>query len=106
MERKTVDIILLLFTLVTVCIALLLLVIVLLKNKCCPQKSIYANTENFNRLPDPKQLSITPKMPLRNGEAYSFSLDLGDLEFIDEKSAHLIPSSITIDSLHNVPFPA
>ena len=82
MERKTIDTVLLLFTLITACIALVLLFVVLLKNRCCPRKSIYANTETFEQFPNNQQLSITPKLPLR----YEF---LGDITVFSSSNSLL-----------------
>ncbi|KHN81726.1 hypothetical protein Tcan_07205 [Toxocara canis] len=101
-QRQSIDTFLVTFTIVVAFIALLLVVFVFLKDKLCPRRSIYASQ---SIIANDTAANISPsKVPLRSDEGAC--VDVPDLDYIDERSIHLISSTVAVNSLHSSPVPA
>ncbi|VDN54806.1 unnamed protein product [Dracunculus medinensis] len=94
MEKETIDKFFLIFTAISAFIAFMLLILVLVKDKICPRKSIYVNG-----ISDSGAYDNSTSKCLRNG--LSLTIDMNDLEYIDDRSEHLIASSIIVNSLQH-----
>uniref|UniRef100_A0A915BE89 Uncharacterized protein n=2 Tax=Parascaris univalens TaxID=6257 RepID=A0A915BE89_PARUN len=100
-QRESIDTFLIIFTLVVALIALLLVIFVFFKGKLCPRRSIYASQ---SIIANDTAANLSPsKVPLRSDEGHC--VDLPELDYIDERSTHLISSTVIVNSLHNSPIP-
>ncbi|OZC07214.1 hypothetical protein X798_05792 [Onchocerca flexuosa] len=102
MQEETLNKYLIIFTLTVALIALAILLFMLLKNKFCPQKTIYMKHSNAQQN-ELKEISHdTPnKILLRSDGA--IPIDLRDLDYIDERSINLVSPAIVVHSLKNSP---
>ncbi|MFH4976472.1 hypothetical protein AB6A40_003181 [Gnathostoma spinigerum] len=106
MEETARDIYLLLFTLTVVVIAIILILVIFIKDKLCPRKSIYSTVDrnqiDVDGQPTPKVIKYEINAQSANPSGRRKSSDhYKDVDYIDEKIAHVIPSSVTVNSLHN-----
>ncbi|VDK47084.1 unnamed protein product [Anisakis simplex] len=103
--RERIDTFLIIFTIVVASIALLLVLFVFLKDKICPRRSIYAPqptlaNDTAAAVATVRKISPMKQQPLRSEESECM-VDVSDLDYIDERSIHLISSTVVVDSLHN-----
>ncbi|KAM3716618.1 Diuretic hormone receptor [Dirofilaria immitis] len=102
MQEATINKYLLIFTLTVALIALAILLFIFLKDKFCPQKNIYAKHSPLQQNELSEISHDTPnKILLRSDGA--IPIDLPDIDYIDERSIHLVSPTIVVHSLKNSP---
>uniref|UniRef100_A0A1I8EU78 Uncharacterized protein n=1 Tax=Wuchereria bancrofti TaxID=6293 RepID=A0A1I8EU78_WUCBA len=108
MQGETINKYLLIFTFTVALIALIILLFIFLKDKFCQRKNHYSKHSYRQTIPPQQQnefneiLHDTPnKILLRSDGA--IPIDLPDLDYIDERSIHLVSPTIVVHSLKNSP---
>uniref|UniRef100_A0A0R3S196 Intracellular growth attenuator family protein n=1 Tax=Elaeophora elaphi TaxID=1147741 RepID=A0A0R3S196_9BILA len=105
MKEETINKYLLIFTFTAALIALAILLFIFLKDKLCPRRNLYARhsdqaVSQQNELTE--ILHDTPNKILLRSDG-SIPVDLPDLDYIDERSVHLVSPTIVVHSLKNSP---
>ncbi|KAL3986124.1 hypothetical protein ACH3XW_41445 [Acanthocheilonema viteae] len=106
MRGETVNKYLLIFTFTAVSIALAILLFIFLKDKFCPRRNLYAKHSYHPAISKQNELTeilhdSPNKILLRSDGA--IPIDLPDLDYIDERSIHLVSPTVIVHSLKNSP---
>ncbi|EFO19001.1 hypothetical protein LOAG_09494 [Loa loa] len=105
MKEETINKYLLIFTLTVALIAFIILLIIILKGKFFPRKNRYSKRSYRQTIrTEPNELTEmlydTPNNILLRSDGV-IPIDLPDLDYIDERSIHLVSPTIVVNSLKN-----